>query len=69
MKVFHICTLQKGSVKIIYFMFQLSDWWASVAYLEFRNPVVIHVSPGIVLPKQNYTDTAGQLRYKITIYY
>lgn len=41
----------------------LSDWWASVAYLEFRNPVVIHVSPGIVLPKQNYTDTAGQLRY------
>ncbi|XP_063424764.1 carnitine O-acetyltransferase-like [Mytilus trossulus] len=41
----------------------LSEWWASVAYLEFRNPVVIHVSPGIVLPKQNYTDTEGQLRY------
>ncbi|XP_052090934.1 carnitine O-acetyltransferase-like [Mytilus californianus] len=41
----------------------LSEWWASVAYLEFRNPVVIHVSPGIVLPKQNYTDTDGQLRF------
>lgn len=41
----------------------LSEWWASVAYLEFRNPVPVHVSPGIVLPKQDYTDLDGQLLF------
>ena len=41
----------------------LSDWWTNTAYLEWRLPVTIHVSPGIVLPKQNYTTLEGQLRF------
>ncbi|XP_067826078.1 carnitine O-acetyltransferase isoform X3 [Heptranchias perlo] len=41
----------------------LSDWWLKIAYLEYRLPVVIHSSPGVVLPKQDYHDRQGQLRF------
>ncbi|XP_043576562.1 carnitine O-acetyltransferase isoform X2 [Chiloscyllium plagiosum] len=41
----------------------LSDWWLRTAYLEYRLPVVIHSSPGVVLPKQDYYDRQGQLRF------
>ncbi|XP_061163747.1 carnitine O-acetyltransferase-like isoform X2 [Saccostrea echinata] len=41
----------------------LSDWWTNTAYLEFRQPVTVNVSPGVVFPKQNYTDKEGQLRF------
>uniref|UniRef100_A0A8C7E6C4 Carnitine O-acetyltransferase n=1 Tax=Naja naja TaxID=35670 RepID=A0A8C7E6C4_NAJNA len=34
----------------------LSDWWLKTAYLEYRLPVVIHSSPGVVLPKQDFLD-------------
>ena len=26
---------------------QLADWWLQVAYLDFRAPVTVNVSPGI----------------------
>ncbi|XP_068104580.1 carnitine O-acetyltransferase isoform X2 [Hyperolius riggenbachi] len=41
----------------------LSDWWLQTAYLEYRLPVVVHSSPGVVLPKQDFTDRQGQLRF------
>lgn len=41
---------------------QLSDWWLKTAYLEYRLPVVVHSSPGVVLPKQDFLDRQGQLR-------
>ncbi|XP_078324434.1 carnitine O-acetyltransferase-like isoform X2 [Crassostrea virginica] len=41
----------------------LSDWWTNTAYLEFRQPVTVNVSPGVVFPKQSYTDKEGQLRF------
>lgn len=41
----------------------LSDWWLQTAYLEYRLPVVIHSSPGVVLPKQDFVDRQGQLRF------
>lgn len=47
----------------VYVSLKLSDWWTNVAYLEFRQPVTVNVSPGVVFPKQNYTDKEGQLRY------
>ncbi|NWS49864.1 CACP acetyltransferase, partial [Probosciger aterrimus] len=40
----------------------LSDWWLKTAYLEYRLPVVVHSSPGVVLPKQDFLDRQGQLR-------
>ncbi|XP_042193098.1 carnitine O-acetyltransferase isoform X3 [Callorhinchus milii] len=41
----------------------LSDWWLKTAYLDYRLPVVISSSPGVVLPKQDYHDRQGQLRF------
>ncbi|KAK6632138.1 hypothetical protein RUM44_007168 [Polyplax serrata] len=37
----------------------LSDWWLNVAYLEYRNPVVVYSSPGLVWPKK-YLETQKQ---------
>ncbi|XP_072287375.1 carnitine O-acetyltransferase isoform X2 [Pyxicephalus adspersus] len=41
----------------------LSDWWLQTAYLEYRLPVTVHSSPGVVLPKQDFEDRQGQLRF------
>ncbi|XP_036384439.1 carnitine O-acetyltransferase-like isoform X1 [Megalops cyprinoides] len=41
----------------------LSDWWLQTAYLEFRMPVVVYSSPGVVLPKQEFHDRQGQIRF------
>ncbi|XP_074082091.1 carnitine O-acetyltransferase-like isoform X1 [Macrotis lagotis] len=41
----------------------LSEWWLKTAYLQSRQPVVIHSSPGLVLPKQDFVDFQAQLRF------
>ncbi|XP_069465319.1 carnitine O-acetyltransferase isoform X2 [Ambystoma mexicanum] len=41
----------------------LSEWWLQTAYLEYRMPVVVHSNPGVVLPKQDFHDRQGQLRF------
>ncbi|KAA0717136.1 Carnitine O-acetyltransferase [Triplophysa tibetana] len=41
----------------------LSDWWLQTAYLEYRMPVVIYSSPGVVLPRLEFSDCQGQMRY------
>uniref|UniRef100_A0A6I8R684 Carnitine O-acetyltransferase n=1 Tax=Xenopus tropicalis TaxID=8364 RepID=A0A6I8R684_XENTR len=41
----------------------LSEWWLQTAYLEYRMPVVVHSNPGVVLPKQDFEDRQGQLRF------
>lgn len=37
----------------------LSDWWLKVAYLDFRSPVIINVSPGVIFPKSEIADYSG----------
>lgn len=41
----------------------LSEWWVQVAYLDYRLPVVVHSSPGLVLPRMNFSDKQGQIRF------
>ncbi|KAL0965110.1 hypothetical protein UPYG_G00276920 [Umbra pygmaea] len=41
----------------------LSDWWLNTAYLDYRMPVAIHSSPGVVLPRLEFSDRQGQLRF------
>ncbi|XP_054544723.1 carnitine O-acetyltransferase isoform X4 [Talpa occidentalis] len=41
----------------------LSEWWLKTAYLQYRQPLVIHSSPGLMLPKQDFMDLQGQLRF------
>lgn len=40
----------------------LAEWWDDVAYLGYENPVVVHSSPGISLPRQNFKSKVDQLR-------
>lgn len=41
----------------------LSDWWLKTAYLQYRQPVVVYSSPGVILPKQDFVDLQGQLQF------
>ncbi|XP_037002215.2 carnitine O-acetyltransferase isoform X1 [Artibeus jamaicensis] len=41
----------------------LSEWWLKTAYLQYRQPLVIHSSPGLMLPRQDFVDLQGQLRF------
>lgn len=41
----------------------LSDWWLNVAYLEYRDPVVVYSSPGLVFPAQDFAEKEQQLDY------
>lgn len=41
----------------------LSEWWVQVAYLDYRLPVVVHSSPGLVLPHMDFSDKQGQIRF------
>lgn len=41
----------------------LSEWWLKTAYLQYRQPVVIYSNPGLLLPKQDFVDLQGQLRF------
>ena len=41
----------------------LAQWWDDVAYLGYENPVVVHSSPGIAFPRQNFASKLDQLRY------
>ncbi|XP_035464807.1 carnitine O-acetyltransferase isoform X1 [Scophthalmus maximus] len=41
----------------------LSEWWVQLAYLEYRLPVVVHSSPGLVLPRMNFSDKQGQISF------
>uniref|UniRef100_A0A8C9TX10 Carnitine O-acetyltransferase n=1 Tax=Scleropages formosus TaxID=113540 RepID=A0A8C9TX10_SCLFO len=56
--------LQKGLERRAHKMENwLSDWWLQTAYLDFRMPVVVHSSPGVVLPRLEFSDRQGQIRF------
>lgn len=41
----------------------LYDWWLKSAYMEFREPVVVYSSPGLVFPTQDFSSTEDFLKY------
>ncbi|XP_038045797.1 carnitine O-acetyltransferase-like [Patiria miniata] len=41
----------------------LAEWWLHKAYLEFRSPVVLHVSPGVVFPREDFRGVDAQLEF------
>ncbi|XP_067001484.2 carnitine O-acetyltransferase isoform X2 [Anabrus simplex] len=40
----------------------LAEWWLNTAYLDFRWPVVVYSSPGLVFPLQNYKTQDEQIK-------
>lgn len=45
----------------------LSDWWLQAAYLEYRDPVIIYSSPGLVFPQLKCKSVDDQLQYAAKI--
>ncbi|XP_061586746.1 carnitine O-acetyltransferase-like [Cololabis saira] len=41
----------------------LTEWWTQSAYLDCRMPVAVYTSPGVVLPRMNFQDQHGQMRF------
>ncbi|CAK1603225.1 unnamed protein product [Parnassius mnemosyne] len=41
----------------------LEEWWLNSAYLEYRNPVVVFSSPGLVFPFRKFNSQHEQLQY------
>ncbi|XP_042207020.1 carnitine O-acetyltransferase-like isoform X2 [Homarus americanus] len=41
----------------------LSEWWLNAAYLDYRGPVVVWSSPGLVFPLQEFKSLDDQLNF------
>ncbi|XP_061512313.1 carnitine O-acetyltransferase [Anopheles gambiae] len=41
----------------------LADWWLRCAYMEYRDPVIVYSSPGLVFPRASYKTLDEQLQY------
>lgn len=41
----------------------LSEWWDNIAYLEYRDPVVVYSSPGLIFPLQKFSCEEERLKY------
>ncbi|CAH2104729.1 unnamed protein product [Euphydryas editha] len=41
----------------------LEEWWLNTAYLEYRDPVVVFSSPGLVFPFRKFNSQIDQLTY------
>jgi len=41
----------------------LSDWWLQCAYLQYRDPVVVWSSPGLVWPQRKFTSEQDRIRF------
>lgn len=41
----------------------LAEWWLNVAYLDYRLPVTVYSSPGLVFPLQKFSSVDEQLQY------
>jgi carnitine O-acetyltransferase len=47
----------------------MSEWWLNAAYLEYRLPVIVHSSPGLVFPLQTFKSVEDQLSYAAKLTY
>ncbi|KAJ8965293.1 hypothetical protein NQ314_004222 [Rhamnusium bicolor] len=41
----------------------LADWWTNIAYLEYRDPVVVYSSPGLIFPFECFENETDRLTY------
>jgi len=54
---------------MVWWQLQMSEWWLNAAYLEYRLPVIVHSSPGLVFPLQNFESVHDQLSYAAKMIY
>lgn len=41
----------------------LTEWWLLAAYLDFRTPVVVNVSPSVTFPRDEFRGHKGQVEH------
>lgn len=41
----------------------LSDWWLTSAYLEYRDPVIVFSSPGLVFPQRKFQNEKDKIDF------
>lgn len=41
----------------------VSNWWLNCAYLQYRDPVVVWSSPGLVYPQRKFTTIDDKVQY------
>ena len=51
-----------GWHKTLCCVYQLSEWWKNVTYLDYRIPLVVNFNPAVVFPQQSYRGKDEQLR-------
>ena len=55
-------------VFVCMFALQLIEWWNEVAYLGFREPVVVHSNPAVGFPLQAHGDPETFAKYAVHVY-
>lgn len=48
---------------LIFIFYQLSDLWLDAAYLDYRSPVVVNVSPSVLFPQYDFRGAKGQVEH------
>lgn len=54
---------KRAAVKENWLSDPTSNWWLECAYLQYRDPVVIWSSPGLVFPQRKFTTTEERIKY------
>lgn len=44
-----------------------SNWWLDCAYLQYRDPVVVWSSPGLVFPQRKFVTIDDKIRYSAQV--
>lgn len=54
---------QRAATKENWLSDPTSNWWLNCAYLQYRDPVVVWSSPGLVYPQRKFTTIDDKIRY------
>lgn len=45
----------------------LSGWWLNAAYLDYRNPVTVWSSPGLVYPMRSFPEKSHMVDFAASL--
>jgi hypothetical protein len=54
---------QRAATKENWLSDPTSNWWLDCAYLQYRDPVVVWSSPGLVFPMQKFATIEDKIKY------
>jgi carnitine O-acetyltransferase len=54
---------QRAATKENWLSDPTSNWWLNCAYLQYRDPVVVWSSPGLVFPQRKFVTIDDKIKY------